>query len=57
MRTLPSLNVAKTHVYRMSLQTRVPPADRAGKEFLIQVSQQNPRGDTVGGAAAVYIVK
>lgn len=48
---------APCRIYPMSLQTTVPDGAQSAQEFPIQVSQQNAGGVTVGGAAAIYIVK
>lgn len=44
-------------IYPLSLRTTLPATAEKGEQFLIQVTQQNTQGTTVGGAAMVYLVK
>jgi subtilisin family serine protease len=44
-------------IYPLSLQTTFPTTAEKREQFIIQVTQQNAQGTTVGGAAMVYLVK
>jgi subtilisin family serine protease len=44
-------------IYPLLLRTTLPPTAEKGKQFFIQIAQQNAHGTTVGGAAMVYLIK
>jgi len=44
-------------LYPLSLQTVIPKDSKAGHRFTIGVSQRNEKGEAVGGATAIYVVK
>jgi subtilisin family serine protease len=51
------LQKAPNQLYPLSLHTVIPATAAGGEQFLVEVSQQNAQGVTVGGAAVVYVVK
>jgi hypothetical protein len=44
-------------LYPLSLQIAIPKDSKTGDRFTIDVSQRNEKGETVGGATAIYVVK
>jgi subtilisin family serine protease len=48
---------APNRLYPLSLVTTLPRNARSGEEFVIQVTQENAQGTTVGGAAMIYVAK
>ncbi|MES3022191.1 MAG: S8 family serine peptidase [Pseudomonadota bacterium] len=48
---------AANTLYAMSLQTTVPAGTERDAQLMIALSQQNTQGDTVGGAAVVYVLR
>jgi hypothetical protein len=42
-------------IHALSLQTTIPPGAQKGDEFMVDASQQNAQGVTVGGAGMVWI--
>jgi hypothetical protein len=43
-------------IYPFSLRTTIPAGAASGQQFFIKVSQQNQKGETVGGASVMYVV-
>ena len=44
-------------MFPMSLSTTIPAGFESGEQLMVQVSQQNAQGVTVGGAAMVWVVR
>ncbi len=56
-KTIVRLEKQAGQMYPLSVHFDVPPTATKGEDMQLVVSQQNGRGETVGGATAIYMIK
>ena len=56
-KTVIQLEKQAGQMYPFSVRFDIPPTAKKGEDLQLVVSQQNAKGETIGGATAIYMVK